>query len=184
MLIYSGHDTTLVPVLSALGLYDGKFCVYYDQNRDTDCNYICFRCLIRANYCVRYISFAFFGVDTWPPYASHLAVEIASKKNDPRSLFVRAVFNNQEMSMFHDPSTVWCPIEKFWNHLETSAVSPQQFEDACNQVIMSEQEGKESQDGQENDIDDSADVEMTAKEVEREVAETITKHNNPPSGHA
>ena len=25
MLIYSGHDTTLVPVLSALGLYDGTY---------------------------------------------------------------------------------------------------------------------------------------------------------------
>lgn len=28
MLIYSGHDSTLVPLLCALGVYDGKMCVY------------------------------------------------------------------------------------------------------------------------------------------------------------
>jgi len=139
MLIYSGHDTTLVPVLSALGLYD----------------------------------------DTWPPYASHLAVEVASKKSDPHSLFVRAVFNNQEMSMFQDSSTMWCPLEKFWRRLEASAVSPRQFEQACNQVTMVDQEGQEGQEGDEEDIDDSADAEMTAKEVEREVVETKAKRSTP-----
>ena len=81
--------------------------------------------------------------------------------------------------MFQDSSTMWCPLEKFWRRLEASAVSPRQFEQACNQVTMVDQEGQEGQEGDEEDIDDSADAEMTAKEVEREVVETKAKRSTP-----
>ena len=57
MMLFSGHDSTLVPVLCALGIYD----------------------------------------NTWPPYASYLALEIAESNVDSTQLFVRAIYNDKEM---------------------------------------------------------------------------------------
>ena len=66
MMLFSGHDSTLVPVLCALGIYD----------------------------------------NTWPPYASYLAIEIAESNVDPTQLFVRAIYNDKEM-IIEGCTTIW-----------------------------------------------------------------------------
>ncbi len=114
MLIYSGHDSTLVPVLCALGIYDGIVTLlkHYD---DLD-EYL----LILLSPCI-------FCVDKWPPYAAHLALEVAALKSHPSELFVRAVYNNEEVNIFGYNASTWCPMEVFWKKLQYVACSPEEY---------------------------------------------------------
>lgn len=153
LLIYSGHDSTLVPVLCALGLYDGMLLI---SNLP-----LLIVCYLREAYSLQLL-------DEWPPYASHLALEVAQSQDSPEEHFVRAVYNNRELCMFSGEASVWCPLDEFWRRLEQVACSQAEFEELCRAVVAGERAKgeEESEDG-----DGAA---MTAKEVEEEIAATTS----------
>lgn len=111
-----------------------------------------------------------FFADEWPPYASHLALEIARSKEDSSAWFVRAVYNNEIMRMFGGVAPVWCPLEDFWCRMEKIALSVSELEELAQKVEQEEEESPERDVG-------GADAVMTAKEVEEEIAATITGKN-------
>eukprot|EP01032_Pedospumella_encystans_P024575 gene24575-27792_t len=126
MLIYSGHDSTLVPVLCALGIFDDK----------------------------------------WPPYASHLTLEVAGSKTQPAELFVRAVYNDVETNVFGYADSPWCPLEVFWERLAQVAISPEEYSYESVRVRVSSAE--------ETDAGTAEDIALTSKEMADDIAATIT----------
>lgn len=88
--LFSGHDSTLVPVLCALGIYDNN----------------------------------------WPPYASYLTIEIAESTTTAGELFVRAIYNDQEMRISSCDS-MWCPYAVFQQRLARFALTPEEYVAGC-----------------------------------------------------
>jgi hypothetical protein len=151
VLVYSGHDSTLVPVLCAMGLYDG-----------TNRHFSFFQYSFHKDALPHV-----FPADTWPPYASHLVLEFACSAMDPSKQFVRAVYNNQDSHMFAGTAPVWCPLELFWTKMTEVACSPEEFGAECLRVEKEVRVPEESSD------DATSEADMTAKEVEEEIAATI-----------
>jgi len=90
MLIYSGHDSTLVPVLCALGAYNDK----------------------------------------WPPYASHLELEIVQHKRTGER-FVRAVYNDHAQTILGHTSSHWTPLDMVMARLEKLALTNEEYALEC-----------------------------------------------------
>lgn len=121
----------------------------------------------------------FATVDCWPPYGAHLTLEFATTATTPTSSdntaaaadgehhYVRAVYNNKDMQMFGGTAPVWCPLETFWNAMEGVACSPAEFQVESNRIPEDEEDFN-----REGEL--RSDVEMTAKEVEEEIAASIT----------
>ena len=86
--VYSGHDSTVVPLLCALGIYNGKLYQLY-----TCICYILLYCYISASVCqlnfplyLTYLPLIFPLIsDEWPPYATYVAIEIAEFIEDSYS---------------------------------------------------------------------------------------------------
>jgi hypothetical protein len=74
-------------------------------------------------------------VGVWPPYASYLALEIAQSRTDPSSLYVRAIYNDDEQLML-GCTDVWCPYETFINRLNSLAVSEDAYKSECSEVVQ------------------------------------------------
>ena len=110
MLIWSGHDSTLVPVLCALGL-----CVEGE------------------------------GGAEWPPYASHLELEVA--RDADGQLYVRAIYNNSERVML-GCTGVWCPFFRFQRALKQVSLSDEAYAAEC---------------GMDEDVDNAAAAAMEAE---------------------
>jgi len=98
MMFFSGHDSTLVPVLCALGLYD----------------------------------------DTWPPYASYLAIEVAESTAVAGDLFVRVIYNDREMPLPGAPppsdaslGNVWAPYAYLQDRLQRLALTQDEYVLGC-----------------------------------------------------
>jgi lysophosphatidic acid phosphatase type 6 len=106
MLVYSGHDSTMVPMLCALGISSGE----------------------------------------WPPYASHLEVEVARRKADG-ALFARAIFNNEEMLM-KGAKALWSPYFRFQRLLRELALTPDQYQAECKRIGL---DNPDDEDGLEGD---------------------------------
>lgn len=75
--IYSGHDSTLVPVMCGLGIYDGK--------RSKSFSYLVHQTQV-------------FLTDQWPDYGSYLCWEIAKDKTSGKRM-IRVVYNNWVMEL-------------------------------------------------------------------------------------
>lgn len=92
MLLYSGHDSTLVPLLCALGIYDGT----HNTRSDSSVSFIfTFTSSIVMSYFVLLMPIV---LDVWPPYASHLELEFVTESSSGRR-FVRSIYNNRPMRM-------------------------------------------------------------------------------------
>ena len=105
VMIYSGHDSTLVPILCAL----------VDRSEDT------------LN-----ISSDDSSDSLWPPYASHFEIEIARNSDDDQ-LYVRALFNNEEMKI-HGCKDVWCPYYKVKRRLDDIIITSELYHMECNEA--------------------------------------------------
>lgn len=103
--------------------------------------------------------------EKWPPYAAHLTLEVAASKVNPEQRYVRAVYNNQELPMFNSPST-WLPLEEFWEKLRSVACSAEEFAAECSRTGTKHTE----------DVEGKADIAITSKEVEEEVAATLGRN--------
>ena len=92
--LYSGHDSTLVPLLCALGCHD----------------------------------------DVWPPYASSLALEIATSSSSGEKL-VRAVYNDQEVEMKSVDASGgkgrWCRYAALLDRLKEMSISEGDYKEVC-----------------------------------------------------
>jgi hypothetical protein len=92
--LYSGHDSTLVPLLCALGCHD----------------------------------------DVWPPYASSLALEIATSSSSGERL-VRAIYNDQEVEMKAVDASGgkgrWCRYGALLDRLKEMSISEDDYRDVC-----------------------------------------------------
>jgi hypothetical protein len=104
--IYSGHDSTLVPLMCAMDVHDGMLP-----------NLVYPWLLIDKS----------FSLDMWPPYASYLALEIARAEDGER--YVRSVFNDEERKLFQEH--VWCPYDLFIQRLQQSSISAATYHDEC-----------------------------------------------------
>ena len=158
LLVYSGHDSTLVPVLCALGLYD----------------------------------------NVWPPYASYLAVEIATSKVTGRK-FVRAVFNDEVKKMDLDLTSTkefanaevptnadevqaevvrmgalaWSTMENFNNRLRSLSMTEIEYDYACERTPNFDEGGEGS----------SVDAAIRAMELEiRATIDGKVQEVKPPVG--
>lgn len=65
-------------------------------------------------------------IDTWPPYASFLTLEIV-ERNGQR--FVRAIFNDEEKSLLNE--AVWIPYENMVNALNYFSISESEYLQDC-----------------------------------------------------
>lgn len=75
------------------------------------------------------------SLDIWPPYASYLALEVATCKGTGRQV-VRAVYNDQPVNMLHSESA-WLPIEQFTARLRSLSISKDDYDRACVEITPS-----------------------------------------------
>ena len=104
--------------------------------------------------------------DKWPPYASHLTLEVAGSKTQPAELFVRAVYNDVETNVFGYADSPWCPLEVFWERLAQVAISLEEYAYESVRVRVSSTE--------ETDAGTAEDIALTSKEMADDIAATIT----------
>jgi len=109
--------------------------------------------------------------DKWPPYAAHLALEVAASTTCPSEMFVRAVYNGCDTAMFSQDA-VWCPLDLFWQNLRRVACSPEEYAEESQRVWERDDGGAHPE--------TSEDIALTSKEVADEIAATIT---GQPSSH-
>lgn len=128
VLVYSGHDSTLVPLLCAMKCYDGKTIL-----------------LVVLLYLFTVFPITLQStrmyVDRWPEYASHIVFEIALD-TETQCQVIRVIYNDktvhpwsqQEPAKDHARSSPedWMDFDVFVQRLSQLALSPEEYTQCCN----------------------------------------------------
>jgi hypothetical protein len=103
MLLYSGHDSTLVPFLCALGVYDDKW--------------------------PPYASFLTIEVAEALPHSEYVSSDSSSSSDAHKGKWVRAVYNDKDVSIPDLKGGVgaWYPAAEFYRRLNAFGMTKEDF---------------------------------------------------------
>ena len=91
-----------------------------------------------SHYCLYSSTLPLLG--DWPPYASYLTVEVARLKSLNESLvpsglvgslYVRAVYNDEDRIMDGCGDQLWCPYDSFRTEILKTGVSHSEYQKGC-----------------------------------------------------
>jgi hypothetical protein len=126
ILIYSGHDSTMVPLLGALGLYHGDWPPY-------------------ASYLTLEVGRLIKIPDPSPkktiPKSPNPNLDKTIMDIPPMSsrnigdLYVRAVYNDRDMVMAGCDGFLWCPYELFRKQLLKTSLSSVEYQKQCRKKL-------------------------------------------------
>jgi lysophosphatidic acid phosphatase type 6 len=136
LMVWSGHDSTLVPVLSALGLVEQGMAPYAShlelefakvKNKSLNCN----RPYNRNHPHNRNHNHSNTDTITPPPHLPFWSAFLAQDADG--ELFVRAIYNNEERQI-EGCGGAWCPYFRYKRRMSNVSLTPGAYAAECGEV--------------------------------------------------